>query len=137
MIGFLNVLQGIFSLLVVVGALLGWPVWFTIIGLIATLAVGLIIVFLREESGKDPLREIIEMATSFIFGIGGLLFWSFSADDPTLADETPWGFVFTALPSALFNLGPYMAWVLKGVAKVSQWLAEAIEWIAGRAVGGG
>ncbi|MBU1117562.1 hypothetical protein KKD37_01210 [Patescibacteria group bacterium] len=137
MVVFLNILQGLISLLVVIGALTGWPVWFTIIGLIGTLAISLVIVLLREESGKDPLREIIEGVSGFVFGIGGLLFWSFSVDNPSLIDETPWGFVFTAAPSFIFNLGPYLAWVLKVFATALDWAAAALEWVAGWEVGGG
>jgi len=138
MIRILSVCQGLISLiLVVLAAILGWPVWITIIGLIAPIAISLVIVFsLREETPKGRLRETIEVISGFVIGIGGLFFWAFGSSDPTLESSTPWWFALAALPSMFFNLGYYVAWVFWILGVAFGYVQEFLELCSGEQVRG-
>jgi len=138
MIRILSTLQGVISfILVVVSSVLGWPIWVTIIGLLTPIAISLIIVFsLRgEETPKGRIREIIEAISGFVFGIGGVLFWTLSPAHPTMDSSTPWWFGLTALPSVVFNLGIYLAWVFWLLEKFFSFAQEAFEFFSGESVG--
>jgi hypothetical protein len=136
MVRILNIFQGLISLvLVVASATLGWPIWVTIIGLIAPIAISLIIVIsLREETPKGRTRETIEVASGFVLGVGGLLFWAFGSSNPTLESSTPWWFSLAALPSAIFNLGIYIAWLFYLICQFTAYAQKFLEYCSGETV---
>jgi len=135
MIRFLNFLQGIISLVfVVLAALLGWPVWVSVIGIILPLALSLVIIALRAETPKGRAREVIEMLCGFIIGVGGILIWALAPVEASLGSSTPWWSVFAALPSVLFNLGLYIAIVFYFLRLVCNWGQKIFEFFGGERV---
>ncbi len=136
MIRFLNLLQGIFSLSVIAGYILEWPVKYAFIGIFAPIIIGAIIVLiLREETPKGKLREGIELLFGAILGVGGLLYWAFSSPNVNLESITPWWLMIAAWPSILFNLGIIFAWVSYLLARLFDFIKQTLEIFSGETIG--
>jgi len=130
MVRILNIVQGLISLVfLVIAAILGWPVWMAMIGLLVPIAISLVIVLvLKEETPKGKLRETIELLSELFIGIGGLLFWAFdSSVDLSLDSSMPIWLAVAGTPSMLFNLGLVLAWLSKGLETVSELLRKFFE----------
>lgn len=138
MIRFLNMLQGSTSLiLVVVSAILGWPIWITVLGLLIPIGIGLIVFGMEKKSPKGRAREYIEIICSFVFGVGGLILWLLNSEIRlTLSYSTPLWMALTALPSVMFNLGIVVAWVCWIIVWLFGNLQDFFERISGEKVSG-
>jgi hypothetical protein len=134
MIRFLNTLQGLISLgLVVFSAILGWPIYIVIVGLIAPIAISLIITIgLKETSPKGRIREAIE-ALIELFGLGVLTFWAINSE-VSLHGSTPWWMALVALLPVLFNLGIIVAWICWLASAFLGYAQELFEFISGETV---
>lgn len=135
MVRILNIVQGLLSLSVVFVFAHGGPVWQAMIGLIAPIAIGLIIVMvLREESPKGKIREAIELLFGIILGIGGLLYWAFESPVVNLESTTPWWLMVAAWPSVIFNLGLLFA-ILTRLGSIGlHYLTIIFEFVSGEEV---
>ncbi|MFA5025331.1 MAG: hypothetical protein WC503_02405 [Candidatus Shapirobacteria bacterium] len=136
---FLNTLQGMVSLvLVVLAGVFGWPIWMAILGIVIPIALSFVIFTSREESPKGRTREGIELVAGIIIGIGGMLFWLFGSEiRPSLSSATPLWLAVSALPSVLFNLGIVFAWICMVLNLLFSYGQELFEFLAGERVGAG